>query len=391
MDGAASISVGYSAAGTLLVTNGGGIGVPNGYIGDRSGSTGAVTVDGTGSTWGSNYLFVGNGGSGRFAVTNGGTVINNVGTFIGYSSVGAGIAIVDGTGSTLISNGYYGLVVGNSGSGTLSITGGGTVSATGASINNTSLVAIDVSRGSLLTVGGGTLTNNATVRILAGAGVPADGVQYSPISAASWGGTGTYQAVGGTWSTTGHTFTASSVMKGTSGSPVALDLASVQRTLIDDSVTGWEVGTSFLAKPTSTPLNFTATVMNSDTLNSLQGLLAPGQSVLSGWNFSADAGYTPGDPVYFSFKVGPGYSTDDLDLWGYNGTSWAAYTPTDLTYDGTFASFTATGLSGYAVAGVAVPEPGALVLLGVGAISLFAWRRRRKALGMQGISTRRVV
>ena len=50
--------------------------------------------------------------------------------------------------------------------------------------------------------------------------------------------------------------------------------------------------------------------------------------------------------------------------------------PTDLTYDGTFASFTATGLSGYAMA--AVPEPCTLVLLGIGAISLLAYARRRQ-------------
>ena len=56
----------------------------------------------------------------------------------------------------------------------LSISGGGTVTATGVSINNnSSLVAIDVGRGSLLSISSsGTLSNGGTVRILAGAGVP---------------------------------------------------------------------------------------------------------------------------------------------------------------------------------------------------------------------------
>ncbi len=321
-------------------------------------------------------------GRGTLSITDGGSVVVNstrAASYLGSYANSSGLISVEGVGS--IWTNVSSLALGQIGQGTISIAGGGVVTAGSVLIGNSqSLLSIDVGRNSQFTVSGGTgtLVNDGIVRIVAGAGVPTDGVQYSPISAGAWSGTGTYQAVGGTWNATGHTFTASSVTKGTSGAPVALDLASVQRTLIDDSGTGWEVGASFLAKPTSTALNFTATAMNSGTLNSLQGLLAPGQSVLSGWNFSADAGYTPGDPIYFSFKVGSGYSTDDLDLWSYNGTSWAAYVPTDLTYDGTFASFTATGLSGYAV--TTVPEPSVLVLLGIGAISLlaFACRRQRK-------------
>ena len=49
----------------------------------------------------------------------------------------------------------------------------------------------------------------------------------------------------------GHTFTASSVTTGISNSAVALDLASVQRALIDDSVTGWQVARVF--PPRQTP------------------------------------------------------------------------------------------------------------------------------------------
>ena len=59
-------------------------------------------------------------------------------------------------------------------------------------------------------------------------------------------------------------------------------------------------------------------------------------------------------------------------MWGYNGTSWVAYVPTDLTYDGTYASFTATGLSGFA----AVPEPGTLALVAAGFVGLLVYARR---------------
>ena len=67
--------------------------------------------------------------------------------------------------------------VGNSGTGTLNITGGGGVSSASVSVmNNASLIALDIGKGSSLTVssngifGNGTLTNNGTVRLLAGAG-----------------------------------------------------------------------------------------------------------------------------------------------------------------------------------------------------------------------------
>ncbi|MFZ1933982.1 MAG: PEP-CTERM sorting domain-containing protein, partial [Thermoguttaceae bacterium] len=88
-------------------------------------------------------------------------------------------------------------------------------------------------------------------------------------------------------------------------------------------------------------------------------------------------GYTPGDPAYLSFGIGSGYSSEGLEVWHYDGSNWTEFAANDLTYDGTFASFTATGLSGYAM--VAVPEPGTLALLAGGFVGLlaYAWRRRR--------------
>ncbi len=240
-------------------------------------------------------------------------------------------------------------------------------------------MAVDVGRGSLLTVGGGagTITNNGTIRILAGAGVPADATQYAPISAGTWSGGGTYQAIGGTWNTIGHTFTASSVTSGASGTPVALDLASAQRALVSDNGTGgtgWVVGASFPAAGSTTNITFSAAPMSSTTLDALTSLLPTNGSVLSGWTFSTD-GYNldSSNPIYFSFKVGAGYPSDELEAWHYGGTAWTEYPATDLTYDGNYASFTATGLSDYAM--VHVPEPGTLVLLVVG-LAACAWRRK---------------
>ena len=49
---------------------------------------------------------------------------------------------------------------------------------------------------------------------------------------------------------------------------------------------------------------------------------------------------------------------ETLHVWRYDGSKWADFTALDLTDDGNYASFTVTGLSGYAM--VAVPEPGTM-------------------------------
>ena len=166
--------------------------------------------------------------------------------------------------------------------------------------------------------GAGTLGNSGTIRILAGAGVPADGIRYSPISAGAWGGTGTYQAIGGTWNATSHTFTASSVTSGASGSAVALDLASVQRALIDDNGPAGRAGRSarvfWRREPPEHHLHRHGHEQHD--ADALKSLLPTDESVLSGWT-SRSTNYTvsPTNPVYLSFNVGAGHSADELDLW----------------------------------------------------------------------------
>ena len=194
------------------------------------------------------------------------------------------------------------------------------------------------------------------------------------------GRNGTYQAVGGTWNATNHKFTASSVTSGTSGRRSRSNLASVQRALIDDNGPGgtdWEVGASFLAAGSTTNITFTATAMSDTILGTLGSQLSPKEAILSGWMFSTD-GYavSPSNPAYLSFKVDPDDLADGLEVWHYDASGWTKYNAFDLTYDGTFASFTANSFSGYAM--VAVPEPSTLILLGIAALGLVAnaWRRR---------------
>jgi hypothetical protein len=168
----------------------------------------------------------------------------------------------------------------------------------------------------------------------------------------------------------------SSVTGGVAGVPVALNLASVERTLIDDSRSGWEVGASFAATKYTTNITFTAATVTGASLSPLQNLLPSGATILDCWSFSA-TNFTASatNPVYLSFNVGGDHPADDLSIWRYNGTAWSPFVPTDLTYDGSFASFTTTALGTYAV----VPEPGTLALLATGVLGLlaYAWRKRR--------------
>src|SRR5205814_1939604 len=107
-----------------------------GYVGQDTGSVGAVTVDGARSTWtNSGDLYVGafDNGSGTLTVRNGGAVRSGAGV-LGLDSGTTGAVTVDGGGSTWANSDN--LQVGASGSGTLTIRNGGIVSASTTSIAN---------------------------------------------------------------------------------------------------------------------------------------------------------------------------------------------------------------------------------------------------------------
>lgn len=374
--------IGISGNGMLHINDGAAVSNDDAFIGYGSGSTGIVGVSGAGSKWTNDNLYIGREGNGVLNIANGGTV-SAFHSYVGYGT-STGMVTVNGAGSRW-TGGY--LDIGpwsTSGSGIVSITAGGAVAMNEVSVqtNSQSLLAIDVGNGSSLTVenGTGSISNNGIVRIIAGAKPPAN-TAYSPISAGTWNGSGTYQAVGGKWNTATHVFTVSDMVPGTSAQQVAIDLTTKQRILVDDigdGKTGWSVGASFLEASSSTPLTFTATAISGITLSDLE-TLAVGQSVLSGWEFLADNYIvSSANPVYLSLMVGSGWSTDDFDLWHYaTETGWETYTAADLTYDGTYASFTTTSFSGYAVSAV-VPEPSSLILFGIGVFGLFAYFGRRR-------------
>ena len=129
------LSVGGSGNGTLNISGGATVNdtymsypLYSGGIGMGRGSTGRVTVDGAGSTWTSrNGIAVGGHGSGTLEITGGGSVAGSgsFGICIGYEADSTGVVTVSGADSTLTSDNL--LVVGESGSGTLNIADGGSV------------------------------------------------------------------------------------------------------------------------------------------------------------------------------------------------------------------------------------------------------------------------
>jgi T5SS/PEP-CTERM-associated repeat protein len=379
----AHLYVGFYGKGTLNITNGGEVsntypGWDNyiGYNMSSTGSMGMVTVDGTNSKWTNNSdLYVGYQGKGSLNITGGGAVSNTH----GYVGVGSSLfgtmdmVTVDGTNSKWTNSSSLSIVSSYYGKGILNITGGGGVTATVVGNSSKSLLAMDVGNGSLLNVnnGSGTFSNGGQVRIMAGANAT-EGIAYTPISAGAWTGTGTYQAIGGTWDTTAHTFLASVVQQGLSGTQLTIDLADKQRLLVTDGQNA--LGASFAPTATPTMLDFTASVMSSQDLSGLLTLLDANQSVLSAWQITASGIYSADNPAYLSFDVGAGRSRNNVTVWHLDGGTWNKFDATDLTCNADFASFTATGFGGYALT---VPEPGTLIMLASGLLSIFVYVRRR--------------
>jgi T5SS/PEP-CTERM-associated repeat protein len=371
-----SLNVGFSGSGSLAVEAGACVTGVSGTLGCNSGSVGVAVVTGLGSKWtSSDYLTVGKFGAGTLTVKAGG-YISSSGGMLGFSAGVTGTATVVGAGSAWTSNRT--IYIGASGSGRLAIREGGTVTASAVSVNSQSLLTLDVGHGSSLGVGAGTgtITNAGKIRFLTGL-QPTAGGQFSPIAAATWSGTGIYQAVGGTWNTTTHVFTVSDTLPGVSGTPIAVDLSQQQRVLVQENAINRAIGASFLSKTgTGSTLNFTAATLTDADLPSLQALLQPGESVLNAWNLSADGtGYVATDPIYLSLSVPSDLSRHDVEIWKLTGTTWSPFTADDLTTADGYASFTITGLSGYAV--TVVPEPSTILLLLLAAAPLIARRLLR--------------
>ena len=122
-----SLHVGSSGNGTLVVETGGMVDGLETHIARYSGSTGTATVTGMNSRFTtSKGFYVGYYGSGKLNIRDGGQVYSQFG-HLGSESGGTGVATVSGTNSKWINTSS--LSVGYEGAGMLAVTAGGSVSA----------------------------------------------------------------------------------------------------------------------------------------------------------------------------------------------------------------------------------------------------------------------
>ncbi len=157
------LTVGASGTGTLSITNGGSVSNSLGLVGNSAGSSGAVTVDGTGSRWvNSSNITIGRFGTGTLSITNGGSVSSLGGTVANFTG-SSGTVTVDGVGSswtissTLNVGGTLSITNGGSVSnGIGSVGGAATVDGTGSSWSNSNTLEI---RGTLSITNGGRVSS----------------------------------------------------------------------------------------------------------------------------------------------------------------------------------------------------------------------------------------
>ena len=136
-NGACGALVGEAGNGTLAISNGGAFttntgGLAFNDVGENSGTTGTVTIAGAGSTWNYTELVLGDQGTGTLTVSNGGT-LNEAGCApvdLGNNTTGNGTVTVTGAGSqwadACAGPGNL-LYVGASGTGAINATAGGVV------------------------------------------------------------------------------------------------------------------------------------------------------------------------------------------------------------------------------------------------------------------------
>lgn len=123
------LKVGEIQQGTLTVSGGGYLSSTDATVGLFTGSQGTVTVTGAGSLWQTQELEIGNTTTGTVNILAGGRVETSLAApiYLGYNGPASGTMNVSGAGSTFAAMANSVLVLGRAGIGTLTISGGGSV------------------------------------------------------------------------------------------------------------------------------------------------------------------------------------------------------------------------------------------------------------------------
>jgi T5SS/PEP-CTERM-associated repeat protein/autotransporter-associated beta strand protein len=121
------LEVGDSTIGSLLVSDGAMVTDGLGFVGGNTGSSGSVTISGSGSAWtNSEFLEVGESGTGTLLIA-GHASLSDAGGYIGANVGSMGLVTVTGSGSAWSNNGGS-LIIAQSGTGSLIVSSGATVS-----------------------------------------------------------------------------------------------------------------------------------------------------------------------------------------------------------------------------------------------------------------------
>lgn len=203
-----NVFIGQTVDGGLAVISGGSLTVTQfSYIGEQAGITGTATITDN-ATWSSARMRVGDYGIGTLDITNGADVsIGNSGLVIATQAGSTGQVDISGAGST-ITAGSSGIIVGQSGTGTLNASNGASLTASGSATFGVGTTVSGVGTATL-TGSGTSLTaytvlvggrGNGTMSILDGADVTSTAatVGGNPGAIAN-SGTATVSGAGSTW------------------------------------------------------------------------------------------------------------------------------------------------------------------------------------------------
>lgn len=410
IDGAgSSFTTGYfylgeSGSGSLSVTGGGTFATTvtwmSNHVGYNAGSSGAITVSGTGSTFTNvSTLFLGSGATGTMTVADGAHASSAAYTYLGYQTGATGTLTVSGTDAVYTAHDY--IWNGYNGTGTLIVKDGGAINFDSGSTQH------------VIQLGGNT-GSSGTPKI-------GDGGAAGTIAAAIAGGSGTGQVVfNHTGAVGGGTYIFASTIEGginvVHRGPGATSLTGANTytggttiedgTLLANNTTGSAFGSGSVTVQAGATLGGSGFIDGPTTLES-GAHLAPGNSP---GTLTFTNGLTLNDGAVLDFQLGTtsdlirvsggtltgsasvggitlnltdagGFTAASYTLFDFSGTTTSNFSVDRFTLGSTLSGYTyQLSLVGSTLQLTAVPEPGTYAaLLGAVALSLAAYRRQRRA------------